>query len=190
MKVLGISGSPRTGGNTEILVSGILEAAAKQGAAVEYIALDKLNFAGCKGCLWCQREEKGHCVQKDDMLQIYEKITAADAVILASPIYFSTIAAQLKTFIDRLYPFYGRGGKPSRLPREIKLALVITQGQPNPDLYSQSMQITADSLRLIGFNVLEETLIAPGLLNKGDVRHDGLLLSKAKLLGQSLSLDS
>ncbi|WP_371363779.1 2-amino-4-deoxychorismate dehydrogenase [Sporomusa rhizae] len=186
MKILGINGSARVGGNTEIVLSNILMAAEKLGAATEYIAIDKLKIQGCKGCLWCQNKETGRCVQRDDMVEVYDKVASADIVVFASPVYFSTMTGQLKTFIDRLYPFYGRGGKPSRLPKQIQAALIFTQGQPDDLLYSQSFAIAANSLRQIGFKVKEDVLVTPGIPNLGDVLKSEPLLNKARLFGESL----
>ena len=186
MKILGVNGSPRRKGNAEVLVKTVLEEAACHGAETDYIFVDTLDFHGCKGCLWCQQDGRGLCVQKDEMTALYHKIASSDAIVIASPIYFSGITAQLKTFIDRLYPFYGRGGNPSRLPRKIKLAMIVTQGQPDPNKYAQSIEIVADSLRLIGFNVLNDIFVAPNLPDKGDVLKNPTYIEQAKLLGKLL----
>lgn len=186
MKIIGINGSPRKGGNTEILLTQILKEAESLGAESEYIAVDKLDFHGCKGCLWCQTSGSGRCVQQDDMTDIYDKIASADAIVVGTPVYFSGMTGQLKTFMDRLYPFYGRGGIPSRLPKKIKLALLITQGQPNPQLYARSFEIVASAFRLIGFEVLDTNFFTPCAVEKGDVLKNPSSLEQAKLLGKQL----
>ena len=186
MKILGINGSPRKGGNTEIMLTQILKEAESLGAESEYLAVDKLNFQGCKGCLWCQHTGSARCVQQDDMAGIYEKIANADAIIVGTPVYFSGMTGQLKTFMDRLYPFYGRGGIPSRLPKKIKLALLITQGQADPQLYTRSFEIAASAFRLIGFEVLDTNFFIPGAVEKGDVLKDPSSLEQAKLLSKQL----
>lgn len=188
MKILGVNGSPRRNGNSEILLNEVLQEAKHSGAEIDYIHVDALNLHGCKGCLWCQHDGNGLCIQKDEMISIYDKIKHSDAIVMASPIYFSGITSQLKMFIDRLYPFYGRGGTPSRLPKKIKLILIITQGQPESEKYAQSIEIVADSLRLIGFDVLKEIFVAPSLPNKGDALQNSAYLEQAKSLGQKILL--
>jgi multimeric flavodoxin WrbA len=189
MNILAVNGSARKGGNTEIILSHILSGAETCGAKTSFVAIDEMLFSGCKGCLWCQQSGGGNCIQKDDMEPLYEKIAAADAIVIGSPVYFSAMTAQTKMFTDRLYPFYGRGGVPSRLPKKTKLAMVYTQGQPDPEKYLYSFKIAADAFRLIGFDVLDDVLIAPGTPNKGDVLQQAAILEKARTLGKLLCQD-
>src|SRR3989338_8420852 len=100
MKVLGLSGSPRKGGNTDTLLDKALEGTEAAGAAAEKIVLNDLNFCPCQECGGCART--GICVVKDDMQAVYEKLQDADAVIIASPIFFGSVSAQVKMMIDRL----------------------------------------------------------------------------------------
>src|SRR3989338_7459461 len=99
MKVLGLSGSPRKGGNTDTLLDKALEGTEAAGAAAEKIVLNDLNFCPCQECGGCART--GICVVKDDMQAVYEKLQDADAVIIASPIFFGSVSAQVKMMIDR-----------------------------------------------------------------------------------------
>ena len=101
MKVLGLVGSPRVGGNTELLVAKVLEGASSAGAEVEQIALNKLDIRGCQGCEACRKLK--HCRIKDDMQPLYDKMLEADAVVLGTPIYYWNLSAQLKAFVDRWY---------------------------------------------------------------------------------------
>ena len=100
MKVLGISGSPRKGGNTDTLLDKALEGAEAAGASLEKIVLNDLNFCPCQECGGCAKT--GICVVKDEMQAVYEKLREADAVIIASPIFFGSVSAQVKMMIDRL----------------------------------------------------------------------------------------
>ena len=99
MKVVGISGSPRRGGNSEILLDRALEGARSQGWEAEKIALSQLKFLPCQECAGCAKT--GKCVLNDDMQLIYEKLTDSQALILASPIFFGSLAAQVKAMIER-----------------------------------------------------------------------------------------
>jgi multimeric flavodoxin WrbA len=99
MKVLGILGSPRRGGNTEILLEETLKGAAKEGAEVDRIYLTDYTITPCKECHGC--DETGRCIILDDMEIIYPKLLNSDVVILASPIFFYGVTAWAKALIDR-----------------------------------------------------------------------------------------
>lgn len=99
MKVLGIMGSPRVGGNSDILLDDALSGAGQAGAAVEKIILDRMKIFGCKDCKKCN--ETGLCVLKDDMPVIHTKIVEADAIIHSVPVYFWSMTAQMKAYLDR-----------------------------------------------------------------------------------------
>jgi len=104
MKVLGIMGSPRIGGNSDILLDQALAGAKEAGAQVEKIVLDKKKISGCKDCKKCN--ETAQCVIKDDMPAIHQKILEADAVIHSCPVYFWSMASQMKTYLDRWCAFF------------------------------------------------------------------------------------
>lgn len=99
VKVLGILGSPRRGGNTEILLDQALAGARSQGAETEKLILNELDITPCQSCDKCL--ETGECATDDDMSLVYPKLNAADCLILASPIFFSSLTAQAKLMIDR-----------------------------------------------------------------------------------------
>ena len=99
MRVLGINGSPRIGGNTDILLDKVLEGAMTKGAETEKIILNKLKFSGCQECE--NIKDDGSCMLHDDMQELYKKTRDADVLILASPIFFGSLSAQTKMMIDR-----------------------------------------------------------------------------------------
>lgn len=99
MKLLGINGSPRPGGNTEILLAKALEGARSRGAAVEKVVLNALTFVPCQECE--RLRDNGGCVVEDDMQRVYGKVKEADALLLGSPIFFGSLSAQTKMMIDR-----------------------------------------------------------------------------------------
>ncbi|MGN0459870.1 MAG: flavodoxin family protein [Ruminococcus sp.] len=98
--VLILSGSPRKDGNSDILCNEFMKGAEESGNRVEKIRVAEKNIGYCRGCYYC-RESGGKCVIKDDMAEILEKIIACDVLVLASPVYFYSIDAQLKALIDR-----------------------------------------------------------------------------------------
>lgn len=98
-KVLILSGSPRKGGNSDLLCDMFMKGALEAGHEVEKIRVQEKKVGYCLGCYAC--EKTGVCAIKDDMAEIMEKIIACDVLVLASPVYFYSIDAQLKTVIDR-----------------------------------------------------------------------------------------
>ena len=99
-KVLILSGSPRRGGNSDLLCDEFLRGAREAGHEVEKISVAAKKIAPCSACYYC-REHSGICVHKDDMAEVLQKMIDADVIVLASPVYFYSIDAQLKALIDR-----------------------------------------------------------------------------------------
>ena len=99
MKVLGISASPRLKGNSDLLLRQALAGAESAGANIEYIRLAELKISPCIECNTCYKT--GRCVIEDDYQQLMQKVIDADRLIFATPIFFMTVSAQAKLFIDR-----------------------------------------------------------------------------------------
>jgi multimeric flavodoxin WrbA len=106
VKVLGLFGSPRRGGNTELLLEEALKGAEKEGGEVERIYLSDFTITPCKECHGC--DNTGNCVILDDMQKIYPKLLEADVLILASPIFFYGVTAWAKALIDRSQALWAR----------------------------------------------------------------------------------
>lgn len=98
-KVLILSGSPRKNGNSDTLCNEFMRGALESNNQVEKIRVSELNIGYCKGCYACK--DSGKCIIKDDMAGVLQKIIDADVIVLASPVYFYSIDAQLKAVIDR-----------------------------------------------------------------------------------------
>ena len=99
-KVLILSGSPRKDGNSDILCDEFARGAEEAGHEVEKIRVAAKKVAPCAACYYC-RSHGGQCARKDDMAEILQKMIDADVIVLASPVYFYSIDAQLKAVIDR-----------------------------------------------------------------------------------------
>lgn len=99
-KVLILSGSPRKGGNSDLLCDEFMRGAEESGNIVEKIRVAEKKIDYCKACYYCTKHN-GECVIKDDMADIMQKIIDSDVLVLASPVYFYSIDAQLKALIDR-----------------------------------------------------------------------------------------
>ena len=99
MKAIGIVGSTRKNGNTEILTEHTLKAIAEEGLDTELIRLAGLDIQPCNACMVCRDEER--CPIDDDLFPLYTKIKEAEAIILASPVYYGSATALLKAFMER-----------------------------------------------------------------------------------------
>jgi multimeric flavodoxin WrbA len=106
MRILLLNGSPRKKGNTATLLKNIVQIAEQHSCHCDLLYLNSMSFSGCQSCGGC--EKTGRCVVMDDMQLIYEKMDNADRVVLASPIYFYNVSAQLKACIDRIQAFWCR----------------------------------------------------------------------------------
>jgi multimeric flavodoxin WrbA len=133
MKVIGIVGSGRKNGNTEILTSHTLKAIAEEGLDTELIRLAGLDIRPCNGCMVCVKGEQ--CSIKDDMFPIYLKMKEADGIILASPVYYGSATALIKALIERAgfvsrhngEPFSGKVGGPLVVARRAGLNFAFAQ---------------------------------------------------------------
>lgn len=99
-KVLILSGSPRKGGNSDLLCDEFARGATESGNQVEKVRIAEKKIGYCHACYYC-REHNGECAIKDDMAELLQKMIDADVIVLASPVYFYSISAQLKAVIDR-----------------------------------------------------------------------------------------
>lgn len=99
MRIVVFNGSPRVNGNTELLLNEVMKGAKELGGEITRFDLNRMKIKGCQECGYC--EEKGLCKIKDDMQKIYPSFTEGERFIVASPIYFMNVSAQLKLMIDR-----------------------------------------------------------------------------------------
>jgi multimeric flavodoxin WrbA len=112
MKVIGINGSPRKGGNTEIMIRSVFKSLEKAGIETELIQVGGLNIHGCLACGKCAEMQNGTCIiTKDPVNDIIQKLIKADGIILGSPTYFTDVTTEIKAIIDRTgFVSYTNGG--------------------------------------------------------------------------------
>jgi len=106
MEIVGIYGSPREGGNTDVLLDNVLKGVESKGADIRRIYVRDLKVSGCRACDGCAKT--GICVVKDDMQELYPLLENAKVVILASPIFFYGVTSQIKSLIDRGQAMWAR----------------------------------------------------------------------------------
>ncbi len=121
MKILVLNGSPHKDGSTSDMVNAFAAGAREAGHTVTVINVAYKSIRGCMACEYCHEREKGVCVQKDDMQEIYRQILSCDMIVFASPIYYFTLSAQLQAVIHRMYAI--------DIPSNIKKsALILSSG--------------------------------------------------------------
>lgn len=172
-----LMGSVRKGGNTDLLVQAFAEGAEKNNT-VEMISVADSKVSPCIGCNTCFEREGNRCFQEDDMQEIYEKLKAADVLVIASPVYFYGVSAQLKALIDRLHT-------PMRSEFKIKkLALILVGAATLPELFDS---IKVQYQLVLNYFKLEDAgmVLVRGAKDKGDVKNtEGL--EEAYQLGLSI----
>jgi len=171
MKVLGILGSPRVGGNSDILLDRALAGAKDAGAEVEKIILCRKKISGCLNCEKCNRT--GLCAIKDDMPQIHKKFLEADAVIHSVPVYFWSMTAQMKAYLDRWCAFFDAEWRCHKTyyPRikGKKIGLITVCGDPDvctADPIVHSFKKTADFTKMNWIGTVMASAAAKGEVAK------------------------
>lgn len=102
MKVIGINGSPRKGGNTELMIRRAFEQLEAEGIETELVQVGGKPIAGCKACGACMKNQNQRCIVDSDMInELVQNINDADGIILGSPTYFADVTTEMKAFIDR-----------------------------------------------------------------------------------------
>ena len=133
MKLIAFNGSPRKKGNTATLLRHAIEGAKEAGAKTELIHLYDLDYKGCTSCYACKRiggKSYGHCAMKDDLQPVFEKVEAADAILIGSPIYYSITTGETRCFLERLmYPYSVYDKERSTLfKKKIRTGFIYTAG--------------------------------------------------------------
>lgn len=179
--ILGVMGSPRKNGNTDILVSKILEGVKSVGAKIEKIILADLQIKECNGCHACW--EGNECSKHDDMNDIYDVIMKSDVIIFGSPVYWYSVTGLMKLFLDRFVYFNSPANKEKIKGKKAVLAVP----------FEENTLETAHPLELMfekSFEYLEmalvERILVPGVGEKGDILKKSDVLEKAFQLGKKL----
>ena len=126
MNILILQGSPRAQGNTAWMAEEFRQAAAAAGHQVTLVDVAHKKIAGCLACEYCHNKGNDACIQKDDMQELYPLMAEADALVLASPVYYFTMSAQIQAAIQRLYCV----NSPAKVK---KMALLLSSY--SPDVY-------------------------------------------------------
>ena len=189
VSVLGISGSPRRGGNTEKLLDSFLKGAEDAGGSVEKIVLKKLKFKSCMGCNRCH--DTGLCVVKDDLTPLLEKISGTDILALSSPIYSMGITSELKALIDRGQYLWARKFVLRDLEfsaehiKRHKGIFISTAGQDTDDVFLGAYPVLTAFFNDFGFEYYEN-IAAKGMDRWGGIEGHPDALAEAERKGAEI----
>jgi multimeric flavodoxin WrbA len=186
MKLLAILGSPRRGGNTEILLDEAIRGAHERGATWEKVVLRDLKIRPCLEIYQCART--GNCAIQDDMQPLYGKLTETERLIIASPIFFYSVSGLTKAMIDRCQALWARKYR-LRLPissgkdrRGAFISVAATRGKRLFDGVRLTMRYFFDAIDV----AYGDELLVPGVDEKGAIRAHPAALEAAYTLGSRL----
>ena len=174
MKVLGILGSPRLGGNSDVLLEQALAGARETGAETEKIILSQKKISGCLDCEKCN--EAGVCAIKDDMHEIQQKILEADTIIHSVPVYFWAMTSQMKAYLDRWCVFFDAQWRLheaySPKMKKKRIGLITLCGDPDSstaDPIVHSFKTTCQFAGLKWLGVVQASASEKGEIGKNEV---------------------
>ena len=182
-KVVVLLGSPRKNGNSAILAAQIAKGAKSAGAKVETIYLQGLNIAPCRSCYACQKKKGRGCAIKDDMQILYPKLLAADAWVIASPVYWFTMSAQTKIFMDRCFALLAYG-KDAFAGKRIAIAMTYGDADPFGSGCVNALRTFQDAFHYTGATIAG--MVYGSAFGAGEIRSNEFLMKEAEELGKKI----
>ncbi len=161
-KIVVLSASPRTGGNSDLLCDQFVRGAKDAGHQVEQVFLRDKRIEQCTACDACQGNG-GRCVQQDDMAEILEAMICADVIAMATPVYFYTMNGRMKTLIDRTYARYTEiSGK--------EFYFIMTAAVKRKDLLERTLEGFRGFTSCLGRAREKGVIYGTGAWNVGDIK--------------------
>jgi len=182
-QVLVLLGSPRKKGNSTSLAAQIIKGAESTGAAVETIYLHGKNIAACQACYACQKPDSKGCAIDDDMQPIYRRLIEADCWVIASPVYWFTMSAQTKLFLDRCFalPAYQKDAFAGK-----RIAVAMSYGDADPFASGcvNALRTFQDACRYTGAKLVG--MVYGSAEKPGEIKSNLALMQAAEALGKRL----
>jgi len=184
-KILVVQGSPRKKGNSIALAEQVVKGAESVGAEAERIYLHDKNISPCQACYACQRPDSSGCAIDDEMQPIYKKLIDADGWIIASPVYWFTMSAQTKLFMDRaLFALFGY--KKDALAGK-RIAIAMSYG--DTDAFNSgcvnALRTFQDAFKYAGANLVG--MVYGSAEKPGEIKSNQPLMDQAEALGKKLA---
>ena len=179
-------GSPRKNGNSSTLAQNVIAGAKSAGATIDSYYLHEMNINPCDACEACRKNDSGDCVIDDDMQELYTKLREADALVIATPIYYFTISAQTKLFIDRWYAL-GEGKTTVFSGKQIGITLTYEDTDPFTSGAVNALRTFQDIFDYLGARIVG--MIYGRASDAGEIKTNKDLMDRAYKLGQELATE-
>lgn len=176
-------GSPRKKGNSTLLAQKTAEGVQAAGGEYETLFLHEMSIHPCTACGSCQKDSSRYCIIDDDMKKLYPKILEAHALVIAGPVYWFTVSAQTKLFMDRCYAFQSPDGHALKGKR---IGIILTYGDPDPFISGavNALRTFQDSFHYIQAPIVGA--VYGSALEAGEIASNQELMDRAFELGKQL----
>lgn len=183
-KVLVFCGSPRKKGNSTLLAKEVVNGLKEGGAGVESFYLHEMDIKPCRACDACRKKGQKKCVFKDDMAPLYAKLPEADGIVIATPVYWFSVPAQTKLFMDRWYAMGGEGGYPFK-GKKFGVVLTYADADPFSSGAVNALRTFQDAVRFVGADMVG--MVYGSAWKAGEIKKNKDLFKKAHQLGKDLA---
>jgi multimeric flavodoxin WrbA len=182
-KIVIVKGSPRKNGNSTILAERIEEGIRDAGGEFESYILHEMKINPCTACDTCQSDVDKYCVIEDDMQILYPKLLEGYGLVIASPVYWFTVSAQTKLFMDRCYAF---GNPEGNILKGKRIGLILTYGDTDPFSSGavNALRTFQDTFGYIGAPIIG--MVYGSALDPGEIEENTVLMDKAFQLGKTI----
>ncbi len=183
--ILVLLGSPRKNGNSTALAEQIIKGAESMGAKVEKIYLNGMKIKPCQACYSCRKEDSKGCAVDDDMQSIYPKLIKSGVWVIASPVYWFTMSAQTKIFLDRCFALLGNGKKQSPfVGKRIAIAMSYEDVDPFKSGCVNALRSFQDIYNYVGAKIVGMVYGSANVA--GEIKSNKALMKEAEELGKKL----
>jgi multimeric flavodoxin WrbA len=183
-QVMIVNGSPRRKGNSATLSKQVADGARGAGAKVEAFFLHAMEIKACTACNACRKKLKKDCILKDDMKILYPKLIGADAIVIASPIYWFTVSGQTKVFMDRWYALGGDDGY-VLAGKQFGIVLAYADADPFVSGAVNALRTFQDAFHYIGAQLVGTVYGSAG--EAGEIAQNTELMDAAYELGRKIA---
>lgn len=185
-RVLIFLGSPRKEGNSTILAKQVAEGAEAAGATIENFYLHDMEIQPCDACEACRDKSETDCILDDDLKGLFPKLRQADVIVIASPIYWFTVSAQTKLFMDR---WYALGGPEGHAFKGKRFGIVLTYADTDPFTSGavNALRTFQDALNYVGASIVG--MVYGSAWEAGEIKKNQEIMKKAHQLGKQLAAD-
>jgi multimeric flavodoxin WrbA len=184
-RVVALLGSPREKGNSTVLAKQIIRGVETVGAEAETVYLNGLNIKPCQGCYACKKKNSTGCAVDDDMQSLYPKLVESDAWIIASPVYWFSMSAQTKIFMDRCFALWNEDPPRNQISQK-RIAIAMSYGDSDPFNSGcvNALRSFQDTYRYAGATIVG--MVYGSAEVSGEIASNAELMTQAEELGKKL----